>query len=97
RGAVGWPKLRLGDAVGVQAAGDRSAIENRDAVTAPAQLRRAGERSRSGPDARHAVVVRMRGRRQAGAVRVEPVHRGALQAAYLDGFLVVALHHARAF
>ncbi len=49
--AVGGAQLVFGDAVGVQAAGERAGFENRYAVAALAQFGGAGERGGSGADA----------------------------------------------
>ena len=97
--AVGGAQFVLGNAVGVQAAGQRAALDDRGLNALPAQLRRAGQRRGTGADAGHlhsrdAARVRSSSVSPAG---MESVHGVALQAADLDGLLVVAMHHAGAF
>ena len=52
--AVGRPQLVLGHAVGIQAAGQRAAIEDRHGEALLPQRGRAGQRRGTGTDARHA-------------------------------------------
>ncbi len=90
-------QLVFGHAVGVQPARQRAPLEDGDSETALAQLRRAGQRGRSGADAGDLLpplVVRIS--RQRAARSVEDVHGKALQEGDLDRLAIVAMHHAGA-
>ena len=86
-----------GDAVGVQAAGEFIAIENRGAIAELGEFGGAGKRCGAGSDKGDTLAI--------GNARVEKlniaiedvVHGVALQAADFDGFFFLLVHHAGAF
>ena len=93
--AVGGTQFVLGDAVGVESAGQRAIVEDGDGGAVAAEFGGAGERCRSAADAGDFEVCRGGARGEDDALGV--LHRVALQAADFDGLLVVAMHHAGAF
>ena len=93
--AVGGTQFVLGDAVGVESAGQRAIVEDGDAGAVAAQFGGAGERCRSTAHAGDFEVHGGGARGEDDALGV--LHGVALQAADFDGLLIVAMHHAGAF
>ena len=75
-----------------------AALEKSNGETAEAEFGGAGKRSGAGADAGNPfAALRDNGTKKHGAVAVEAVHGVALQPAYLNGLLVVAMVDAGAF
>ncbi len=97
--AGGERELVLGDAVGVEAAGQRARVVEDGANAAAAELGGAGERGGASADERDGAAGVGRGREWQRRCRCacNRLHGEALQAADRDGLLVVAMQHAGAF
>ncbi len=93
--AVGGAQFVLGDAVGIESAGERAIVEHSDGGAVAAEFGGAGEGRRSTAHAGDFEMCRGGARSEDHAFCV--LHRVALQAADFDGLLVVAMHHAGAF
>ena len=95
--AGGGGEFVFGDAVGVEAAGERAGVVDDGADTAAAELGGAGERGGTTADERDGAAGVGCGREwKPGSGFGERVHGEALQAADSDGLLVIAVRRTQA-
>ena len=94
---IGGPQFVFGDPVSVQAAG-QFVLRSKMVTAKPRRRSSAAQASDAGPAPMHATRFPRSGPdRKRRRMRIEPIHRVALQASDLDGLPVVAMHHAGAF
>ncbi len=86
-----------GDAVGVQAAGEFIAIENRGAIAEFGEFGGAGERRGAGTDEGDTLAVGSAGVKKLNIAIEDVIHGVALQAANFDRLFFLLVHHAGAF